>query len=230
MQDHDFANWLKTAARSYNEPPPPDVNGMWAEIERQHFAASSSAPVLVAETSSDMSTLSARHAPWWAQTWLRVAAALIVGVGLGRVSFAPTAPAGSVVVASRATPTTDARAAQPPVMLPALSAPEANKYLGETVALLASLQSDTRSARTDKQLIAGASDLLNTTRFLLDSPNSRNPNVRGLLEDLELVLVQIVQLSNDGTADDVNLIHQALEQRDVMPRLRNAVANNYSAE
>jgi hypothetical protein len=39
-----------------------------------------------------------------------------------------------------------------------------------------------------------------------------------------------VQLSNKGTATDVELIHQAMEQRDVMPRLRNAVANNYSAE
>lgn len=227
MQDHDFDNWLKKAARSYNEPPAPDVNGMWAEIEQQHFVLPSTLPVLIAQASPTESRLGVRHTHWWNQTWLRVAAALVIGVGVGRVSLSPAAPA---VVASHVVPSSETRAVQPPVMLPALSAPAANKYLGETVALLASLQSDTRSARTDKQLIAGASDLLNTTRFLLDSPNSRNPNVRGLLEDLELVLVQIVQLSNDGTADDVNLIHQALEQRDVMPRLRNAVANNYSAE
>lgn len=227
MEDHEFNNWLKTAARSYNEPPAPNVNGMWAEIEREHFESPSTASVRIAETSPTASTRSVRRSHWWNQSWLRVAAALIIGVGVGRISFAPTPP---TVAAVNAVPSSDHRAGQPPVMLPALSAPEANKYLGETVALLASLQSDTRSARSDKQLIAGASDLLNTTRFLLDSPNSRNPNVRGLLEDLELVLVQIVQLSNDGTADDVNLIHQALEQRDVMPRLRNAVANNYSAE
>ena len=227
MQDHEFDTWLQTAARSYNEPPSPDVNGMWDEIEQQHFAAPSGATVSIAEAPRTQTSLQIGRTPWWTQTWLRIAAALIVGVGVGRMSFTPANPP---VVATSAVAATDVRAVQSPVMLPALSAPEANKYLGETVALLASLQTDTRTVSTNKQLIRGASDLLNTTRFLLDSPNSRNPNVRGLLEDLELVLVQIVQLSNDGTADDVNLIHQALEQRDVMPRLRNAVANNYSAE
>ena len=224
MQDEQFDHWLRDSARSYNEPPAPDVEGMWAEIERQHFAPQSTVtPIVPVAAPMPVTPL---RSPWWNQSWLRVAAALVVGVGVGRISFSPAAPVASASVVADS----DARTTPPPVVLPALSAPEANKYLGETVALLASLQSDARSIRTDKQFIAGASDLLNTTRFLLDSPNSKNPNVRGLLEDLELILVQIVQLSNAGTADDVDLIHQALEQRDVMPRLRNAVANNYSTE
>ena len=99
------------------------------------------------------------------------------------------------------------------------------RYLGQTVALFASLQNDAWAARNDTQLAARASTLLSTTRFLLDSPNAADPNVRGLLEDLELVLVQIVQIPSTRTASDVELIHQAMKQRDVMPRLRTAVAN-----
>ncbi|MEO7996486.1 MAG: hypothetical protein ABI852_03520, partial [Gemmatimonadaceae bacterium] len=197
------------------EPPAPDVEGMWAEIEKQHF-----------NKSMPITSVTPLRAPWWNSGWMRVAAALVVGVGLGRISLAPMATSA----ASTPSVASVERSSAAPSVLPALNTPEANKYLGETVALLASLQSDARGASSDKQLVSGAADLLNTTRFLLDSPNSKNTNVRGLLEDLELVLAQVVQLSNKGTATDVELIHQAMEQRDVMPRLRNAVANNYSAE
>lgn len=217
MQDEEFDNWLRTSARSYNEPPAPDVEGMWAEIEKQHF--NKPAPITA------VTPLHAR-APWWNSGWMRVAAALVVGVGLGRVSV----PSMATSEASAPAVASVDRSSAAPSVLPALNAPEANKYLGETVALLASLQSDARGASSDKQLVRGAADLLSTTRFLLDSPNANSANVRGLLEDLELVLAQIVQLSNSGTATDVELIHQAMEQREVMPRLRNAVANNYSAE
>lgn len=212
MQEKEFDNWLRTEARSYNEPPAPDVEGMWAEIEKQHF--------------DGVKTDAPQPTKWWANNVLRIAAALVIGVGLGRISASPSIvmPTNAPSVAAAEQP------ALPPEVLSALNAPEANKYLGETVALLASLQSDSRAVSGDKQLVTGAQDLLNTTRFLLDSPSTKNGNVRGLLEDLELVLAQIVQLSNNGSASDVELIHQALEQRDVMPRLRTAVANNYSAE
>lgn len=215
MQDEEFDNWLRNSARTYNEPPAPDVEGMWAEIEKQHF-----------NKSTPITAVTPLRAPWWNSGWMRVAAALVVGVGLGRVSLAP------IATSTTSTPSVASvdHTGPAPSVLPALNAPEANKYLGETVALLASLQSDARGARSDKQLVSGAADLLNTTRFLLDSPNTNNASVRGLLEDLELVLAQVVQLSNKGTATDVELIHQAMEQRDVMPRLRSAVANNYSAE
>lgn len=212
MQDEEFDNWLRTQARSYNQPPAPDVEGMWKEIEKQHF--------------DGVTTVAPLRTPWWNSSVLRIAAALVIGVGLGRVSLSPTlltpvnAPSVAQVEQNGGTPE----------VLPALNAPEANRYLGETVALLASLQSDARSSRSDKRLVTGAADLLNTTRFLLDAPSTNNSNVRGLLEDLELVLAQIVQLSNGGSASDIDLIHQAMEQRDVMPRLRTAVANNYSAE
>ena len=210
MQDEQFDSFIRDAARSYNEPPLPDVDGMWAAIEKEHFEHV------------------APRNKWYTAGWIRVAAALMLGVGLGRVSLGTTTP---VIAPSPPTVAVTLPKLQGAYdALPALNAPEANKYLGETVALLASLQSDARSASSDKQLVSGAADLLNTTRFLLDAPTTTDPNVRGLLEDLELVLAQIVQLPRTRTTNDVELIHQAMEQRDVMPRLRTAVANNYSAE
>ena len=111
-----------------------------------------------------------------------------------------------------------------------LDVPGAERYLGQTVALLASLQPDAGSSLGDTLMTARASRLLSTTRFLLDSPSASDPNVRALLEDLELVLVQIVQIPSSKSASDVELIHQAMQQRDVMPRLRSAVANLNSAD
>jgi hypothetical protein len=52
--------------------------------------------------------------------------------------------------------------------------------------------------------------------------------MRALLEDLELVLAQVVRLQNGQNGQDrteLDLINRALEQRDVIPRLRTAVAD-----
>jgi hypothetical protein len=46
-----------------------------------------------------------------------------------------------------------------------------------------------------------------------------------LFEDLELVLAQIVRLQSQQSREELELIRQALEQRDVLPRLRDAVAD-----
>ncbi len=70
-----------------------------------------------------------------------------------------------------------------------------------------------------------AGQLLTTTRMLIDSPASNDPAMRNLLEDLELVLAQVVRLQNNPDRTELDLINRALEQRDVIPRLRTAVAD-----
>jgi hypothetical protein len=93
------------------------------------------------------------------------------------------------------------------------------------VALLTSLSSDAKSASSDVQLSVRAGDLLARTRLLMDSPAANEPAMRNLLEDLELVLAQVVRLRGTGTRTDLDIINRALEQRDVIPRLRTAVAD-----
>lgn len=66
--------------------------------------------------------------------------------------------------------------------------------------------------------------VLGSTRLLIDSPAGDDPQLRALLDDLELVLVQIIQLS--GTELDPTeraLIEGALEHSNLLPRIRSAV-------
>jgi hypothetical protein len=98
------------------------------------------------------------------------------------------------------------------------------KHLSEAEALLTSFR--TRS-NTDQQMDAQfgswARQLLNQTRLLMDSPVANDPQRRPLLEDLELVLVQIVQLSPGSTPQDREMIEKTLQQDQVMTRLRTAI-------
>ena len=118
----------------------------------------------------------------------------------------------------------------------ALGAPPANsapssayqlttvRHLSEAEALLTSFRArSTTDQQMDAQLGSWARDLLSNTRLLLDSPLANDPQRRPLLEDLELVLVQIVQLSPGSTPQDRELIERTLQHDHVMTRLRTAI-------
>ncbi|HZF73575.1 MAG TPA: hypothetical protein VEZ51_09090, partial [Gemmatimonadaceae bacterium] len=97
-------------------------------------------------------------------------------------------------------------------------------HLSEAEALLTSFRArSTADQQMDSQLGAWARQLLSNTRLLLDSPVANDPQRRPLLEDLELVLVQIVQLSPGSTPQDRELIEKTLQQDHVMTRLRTAI-------
>jgi hypothetical protein len=98
------------------------------------------------------------------------------------------------------------------------------RHLSEAEALLTSFRTRSPSDKQmDAQLGSWARDLLTNTRLLLDSPVANDPQRRPLLEDLELVLVQIVQLSPASTPQDRELIEKTLQQDHVMTRLRTAI-------
>lgn len=97
----------------------------------------------------------------------------------------------------------------------------AGEHLIRAEALLVSLRSDLRSGRRDSTIAVWAGDLLGTTRMLLDSPAGEDRQMKRLLEDLELVLAQIARLHQaTGEAADLELIDDAVRQRQVMTRLR----------
>ena len=86
-------------------------------------------------------------------------------------------------------------------------------------------------AEADATFANKAADLLVTTRLLIDSPAaSQDPKLHSLLEDLELVLVQIARPHGEKNKGDLDLIHQAVEQGDVISRLNSAAATNQSSE
>jgi hypothetical protein len=98
------------------------------------------------------------------------------------------------------------------------------QHLSEAEALLTSFRARSPAdQQMDAQLGSWARQLLSNTRLLLDSPVANDPQRRPLLEDLELVLVQIVQLSPGSTPQDRELIEKTLQHEHVMTRLRTAI-------
>jgi hypothetical protein len=196
-----FDELLEDAARTYNRPPDErqmPLDDIWRAVEVQAFAP-------------------ARRPARFTQ-WLRIAAALVIGVGIGRLSLftATNRPTTSVAKVDSAPRNQVANGPTQPLD------PATSRYLGQAAALLIALPAETNVGRPDGSFIKRANELLLTTRLLLDSQSGSDPGLRNLLEDLELVLVQVVRLEKER-------IQQALDQRDVIPRLRTA-ASEYAAD
>ena len=253
LMDERVARLVRDAAPGYRVPPPPPVEAMWAHVEAAHFGAERSAAVMARgpagaddpasdPMASDPTVLDIasrprivrgvggrRHVGRWGGPALGLAAGLLLGVGIGAGLWRSGAGAASpaAVVASGGAPATGAAADVP--FDPAYET-VAVAYFDQAVALLASLPAtlDERRSGTgqpDARLAAQARDLLSTTRLLLDSPTAGgDPQLQALLDDLELVLAQVVRLPAGRDSTQAALINEALEARDVLPRLRTAAA------
>lgn len=202
MTDDRLNELLDDAARTYRVPPEPDVAAMWSAIESEAFVDH---PRWHAWTRS----------PSWRIAGLGMAAALVFGVGLGRLTARPQVPGA---VAGVAIDSTGAGG-----VLPAAYDRTATELLGRTAVLLTALPAEGENVRADARFASQARELLTTARLLLDSPASSDQRFKELLQDLELVLAQIARLQ-PGRGDDMQLITDALEERDVVPRIRSAVA------
>ncbi len=213
MTDERFDELMRDAAKTYHRPPDAPLDEMWMEIEQRRNDGT------VERSNGGTRTR------WNAiKPWMALAATLVIGVAIGRAS---TRSASSFGV--RKLPARVATTASPsPRLDSALSSPyeaETSKYLGQTTALLIALPSEVKAGRADDQFLARAGDLLTTTRLLLDSPAANDQSMRALFEDLELVLAQVVRLQNNHSRTELDLVNQALEQHDVIPRLRTAAAD-----
>lgn len=206
---------LTAAAQDYNAPPEltrSELDAMWSDIEREAFPGRFSSPTRTERNPRGENG-------WYSLSrLLPLAAVLLLGVAIGRFGF------------PRATPMSPVLAAGPRLLPDSVGLAEpyqstTSRYLGQTAALLVSLPAEVRAGRADAELLGRAHDLLLTTRLLLDTPAAADPRIRTLFEDLELVLAQIVRLETQQSRAELDLIRLALEQRDVLPRLRNAVAD-----
>jgi hypothetical protein len=139
---------------------------------------------------------------------------LLIGFGVGQVAprlGGKVAPAPAVT--AEAAPAQAASEAPPFVGV-------ATDYLERVTALLVTLAGESGRGQPVQYSAGQAQDLLATTRLLMDTPYPLAPHLRALLEDLELVLAQIARLPARPSAPDVYLIDQAMDQREVIPRLR----------
>ena len=201
MREDRLDELLDDARRTWPMPPEPDYQAMWGRIEREAFSG-----VRAKES----------RTPSWRVFSIGIAATLMVGVGLGRLSMKQAAPSESVpTLAAVTTDTTPTRASE--------YDRAASELLGRTVVLLTSLPDEARSAGAER-FSNNAIELLTSTRLLLDSPAASDARFKDLLEDLELVLAQIAMLQSGRTRQEIDLITDALEEREVVPRIRSAVA------
>lgn len=205
MSEDRLDKIIDSAADHYNVPPVnPPFEQMWTAIESEAFGP------------QVQGIAPARRTSLVNSPWLRMAAVLVLGVAIGRfTNVAPATPEVSDESTARPMAGMDVEASYQ------LST---ERYLGQAVTLVAGLPRQLQSGRIDSAYVARASESLSTLRLLMDSPAASNPRLRALFEDLELVLVQVVQMPASGDATDAKLIRQAMQERDVMPRLVDAVA------
>jgi hypothetical protein len=151
----------------------------------------------------------------------------------------PSAPAGRVRDGAPRAP--QAYAQVEPRDLPALTDSTVQTFyrtaavqtLVQAEALLTAYrgaEGTTRDAQALRDAARWARDVLSSTRLLMDSPAGRDPQLRMLFTDLELILAQIVQLSGTTLeARDRELIDRAMRDRDLLPRLRSVVPAGLAA-
>ena len=202
MQEHEdpkFDQWLKDQAQSYHPPLPTPREEMWARIAAERKRREQHVIVLRP----------------WARWALAAAAMLAIGIGIGR--WSANQQAGG-------TPATPIASAADSASSDVVYQMAATQYLSRAEAFLTGFRSDVRgSAAANGRFVRQARDLLNTTQLLLDSPAANDPRMRGLLEDLELLLAQISQLSGGPATRDADLVTQSMDQSNVLPKLRSAI-------
>src|SRR5687768_947213 len=217
MNEERFERAMRDAVESYNRPPDvPPLEEMWEAIERTragaHEAAEVTRPFPMEEPRRRIVIL---------QPWLRTAAVLVLGLAMGRASVSMFGP---VTEKGTRTAQTAAATGEVPSQYQSLT----DHYFGQAAALLIALPGELNSKGSDTAFLSRADDLLLQTRMLLDSPAASDPGLRTLFEDLEVVLIQVVRLQADRDQTKIDLLNQSMQQRDVIPRLRNAVVDHIS--
>lgn len=215
--DPAFDAWLRHAAPSVNAPGTTPVEAMWAGIQAAQRSTTAAA-------TGGLAGVRAWRGARWVMP-MAIAATLLVGVALDRFVIGPSAQrsASPPAVATRveAPPMVDSTARSDLYRLAAV------QTLTQAEALLTAYRAGgagTRDTAAARQLGGWAREVLGSTRLLIDSPAGSDAQLRPLLNDIELVLVQIVRLSGtplDST--DRALIDRALRDRDLLPRIRTAV-------
>lgn len=205
--DPAFDAWIEKVAPTLNAVPAKGAPRleMWAAIQAAR------------RTSGDAGPRRLPRTPW--RLMSLIAAALLVGVAIDRAVLRradrPTVPVAATPGPSDSTD---------PSRLYRLAA---TQTLTQAEALLTAYRASgapRRDSATARQLATWGRQVLGSTRLLLDSPAGADPQLRPLLDDLELVLVQIIQLSGaELDPGERALIDRALEERDLLTRIRTAV-------
>ena len=202
MTDDRFEEFLRETADGYHRPGEVPREEMWAAIEEVRRAGRPVRRI---------------GRPAWVVWAAGVAAALLMGVAIGRFWGGP----GAVPVAEL--PSEPSGAADGAYKWAAA------EHLGRVETFLTGFQIDARLGRPVNATGESASDLLSMTRILLDAPSSDDVQLRALLEDVELVLAQVAAYTVRAPLAELDFIDESIEQRSVLFRLRTAMSDGPAA-
>lgn len=199
MTDERFEEFLKHALDELEPVPEAPREAMWAQIEQaRRFSRRAERP--------------ARRI--WLSWGLGLAAMLALGIGIGRLTVRQQIPeTAPVQTASQNGMTTNRTTYQVAVA----------QHLSNAEVLLTSFRSQSETASLDPQVVLLATDLLTSTRLLLDSPAGEDPKIAALLGDLELILAQISGMSVPSV-EEREIIQDGMNRTAVLPRLRATTA------
>lgn len=198
--DETLDDLIRDLARNHNEPPPTPRDAIWSRIE---------------------ATRRAEGRPRWRSPWIWLPAAalflLAIGIGIGRDTLRQDAEK-ALVEQEREHGREKVELIYRLAATPVLSR-------GET--LLTDFRSaaydPTRGPTASSEMSDWAGELLLETRLLLGSPAADDPELKALLEDLELVLTQIRRGASSSDPIEREMILDGLEERSLLARLRNRI-------
>jgi hypothetical protein len=211
MLDDRFEDRLREAAREYNEPPETPREAMWAAIQAKRAEAEVER-VEESKAKKGILPFIRFHPSRPVRLAAGIAAILALGFGLGRVTWRPAPIRPPTTIASEGRPRGNEAYRI-----------TATEHLSQSEAFLTLFRTSLGRGGSEQLASATARQLLATNRLLLDSPAAADSRTRLLLQDLELVLAEIAQLSPQPRSRDLDLIKEGLEQGSVLSRLRTAV-------
>jgi hypothetical protein len=197
--DQKFDDFLRGAAKDYRASAAPHAGEIWAAIEPD---------VTKAISRKNRSFLVLRTTTWVS---IGIAATLMIGIGIGRWSSRQQ-PQQVAVGPVAATPADSASSVSH-------TRATAIEHLSDAEVFLTSVRSDLAADRADADRTARSRELLARTRILLGSPNTA-PEVRRLLEDLELILAEISALPRARSPMDQKLLNESMRDGNIIPRIR----------
>jgi hypothetical protein len=220
MMDDRFDDLLRESARDYNEPPETPREEMWAGIQASRRTDGQADGTEQGKPEFERRLLAVRPS---ARPSVRlaagIAALLALGIGLGRLTMRKSEPPPAPVTVTAEVPRSKGTAYRIAT----------TEHLSQSETFLTLFRASLNGGGNERLASATARQLLATNRLLLDSPAATDGKTRLLLQDLELVLAEIAQLSPQPRARDLDLITEGLEQGGVLSRLRTAVPSGASS-
>ncbi len=192
----------EAARQLYRVPPATPREEMWSDIQSRLDAGSDSV-VPIRQKGRPISGVT-----WW----IGIAAALAIGLAVGRMTMTP---AGTVEVA--AVPS-DVPAQAERSSVPYMVA--TRDHLDDAESLLMTVKADRGSSVPDAQTGTRARSLLSRTRLLMETPAASSPEMRALLEDLELMLMQVVVMVDSDDPQEARILDSGLDEGDLLLRMR----------